>query len=89
MKISKNWMLTELAGGYVAVPVGENIKNFNGIIKLNETGKDIWNALAEGLDEEAIAERLVGEYEGLDREKALEDVRKIVAKLRSEGLIEE
>lgn len=89
MKISKDWVLTELAGGYVAVPVGENTKNFNGIIKLNETGKDIWNALAEGLDENAVAEKLVGEYEGLDLEKALADVEKIVEKLRAEGLIEE
>lgn len=88
MKISKDWVLTELAGGYVAVPVGANTKNFNGIVKLNETGKDIWNALAEGLDEDAISEKLVGEYEGLTREKALDDVKKVIAKLRAEGLIE-
>ena len=89
MNIKKDWILTELAGEYVAVPVGENTKEFRGMIKLNETGRDIWNGLVEGLDEDAIAKKMVNEYEGLSEEKAVMYVRKVIEKLQAEGLLEE
>lgn len=87
MKISDGWTITELAGEYVAVPVGEKASDFKGIVRLNETGLDIWNGLSEGLSCEEISQRLLDEYEGLAPEKAKETVQSVVEKLNKEGLL--
>lgn len=89
MKLKDGWVLTTVAGEYVAVPVGASAGEFRGVVRLNETGRDIWNGVAEGLDETAIAERILRDYTGLTPERALEDVRKIVAVLQAEGLLTE
>lgn len=87
MKLSKDWVLTELAGEYVAVPTAA-ASTFRGIVRLNDTGADIWNGLAEGKSEVEIADQLVREYSGLRSDKALQDVRDVIAKLQEEGLLE-
>lgn len=89
MKLKEGWTLTELAGEYVAVPTGESAKDFRGIVRLNETGRDIWRGIEEGLDEEAIAERLLDLYDGVDREGALQAVERVFKKLSEKGLLTE
>lgn len=88
MKISKDWILTELAEEYIAVPVGKNASGFSGIIKMNKTGKEIWDKLTQGLSEEKIAETLMEKYQDLNYEKALADVQKMIKELQTEGLLE-
>ena len=44
MKIKNGFVVREIAGECVVVALGEASKVFNGIIKLNETGKIIWNS---------------------------------------------
>ena len=87
MILSKDWVLTELAGEYVAVPTAA-VSSFRGIVRLNETGADIWNGLAEGKTEQEIAEKLVSEYADLSSDKALQAVRDVIAVLLKEGLLE-
>ena len=89
MKLKEGWTLTELAGEYVAVPTGESAKTFSGIVRLNETGRDIWQGLADGLDEDGIAYRLTELYDGIDHDTAKSAVQKVFAKLMKEGLLEE
>ena len=48
MKIKNGFVVREIAGECVVVALGEASKIFNGIIKLNDTGRIIWNMLAEG-----------------------------------------
>lgn len=78
----EDYLLMECAGEYVVVPTGEAGETLHGIIRLNETGKVVWEALLDGLDEDAAAERLTAEYD-VDKATALRDVRKIVADLRA------
>lgn len=87
MKLKNEWMLTEIGGEYVAVPVKNDKKDFNGIIRLNESGKDIWQGLSDGLDENAIADRLVEMYENIDHEKAMKAVMTVIDKLKAGGFL--
>ena len=89
LKLKEGWVLTTLADEHIAVPVGGNAADFKGVVRLNETGRDVWNGLAEGMDEAAIAEKLVQDYEGVTADKAREDVRKVIDALQAEGLLEE
>ena len=58
-------------------------------MRLNETGRDIWQGLADGLSETEIADKLIELYNGVDKEKAQKAVKSVVDKLKEEGLLEE
>ena len=70
-----DYILMECAGEYVVIPTGEAGEALHGIIRLNETGKVVWEALLDGLDEDAAAERLTAEYD-VDKATALRDIVK-------------
>lgn len=88
MRLKKGFVLTEAAGECLAVPTGEAAEALHGVIRLNETGKVIWEALAEGLDERAIAVRLKDVYD-VDDSTAVRDVHSMLAKLREAGIIKD
>ena len=67
MKIKSGFIIREIAGEYVVVALGAASKIFNGMIKLNETGKFIWEKLALGWEKDAIIAAILLEY---DAEKA-------------------
>ena len=85
--MSNEWVLSEIGDEYVAVPIGENADNFKGIIKLNETGRDIWNGLLEGRSLEDIAVKLVDDYDGVGIEAAYEYAEQMISRLKEEGLL--
>ena len=87
MKIKKGFIVRRVGGQSVAVAVGEMSKSFNGMIRLNETGKFLWDILAAGADEDELVAKILEEYEvaGAD---ARADVRSFVAKLEEVGALE-
>ena len=48
MKIKKGFVVREIAGQSVVVALGSATKDFNGMIKLNDSGRVIWDMLSEG-----------------------------------------
>ena len=46
MKIKDGFMLRKVGGQYVVVALGEASRSFNGIIRLNESGKFLWEQLS-------------------------------------------
>lgn len=87
MKIKKGFVLRELAGKHVVVAVGEAAREFNGIIRLNNTGAFLWNKLQSGTDDEALVTALLDEYD-IDSSTAKQDVSTFVKTIREAGLIE-
>ncbi len=81
--------MTEITGEPVVVATGSAAKQFSGIIRLNQTGLEIWNGLAEGLDPDSIAARIVERYENVDLETAKKAVLEAIEKLKSKGVIVE
>ena len=85
MKIKEGYLLSEVAGNYVVVPVG-NV-TFNGMLNLNETGVLIWKKLEQGCEESDLVKAFLDEYD-VSEERAKEDVSTFVKKLQAAGLIE-
>ena len=52
MKIKKGFVVREVGGENVAVPVGERSKDFHGMIRLNSTGRFLWDFFRENHTEE-------------------------------------
>ena len=88
MKIKNGFIVKELAGQYVVVALGQASKIFNGIIKLNDSAKFIWDKLAVGAEKEEVVNALLEEYEGVDRETAERDFDKFVNELKGANILE-
>lgn len=82
MKRSAEFLLRQVAGKHVVVPVGDAAVAFNGMLTLNDTGVFLWEQLEQDKTEEALVEALCGKYD-VSRELAAKDVRAFVEKLVS------
>ena len=88
MTIKKGFVAKEIAGQYVVVALGEASKTFNGIIKLNESAKFIWDMLADGQEKSEVVDALLNEYEGVDKETVEKDFDNFVNTLKGANIIE-
>lgn len=87
MKIKNGYILREVAGSHVVLPVGEATIDFNGMASLNETGAFLFERLKEDTTEEALVEALLEAYE-IDEATAKQDVDIFVSKIREAGIVE-
>lgn len=87
MKLKSNYTLTGLGDEFVAVPL-DGGDDFHGIVKLNESGAEVFRGLTEGLKFEQLAQRLMGKYAGLDLDTANKAVKAVVDQLKEAGLLE-
>jgi hypothetical protein len=88
MKIRGDYMLDTIGGEKIAVPLGSGENNQTGLIRLNEVGAFLWEKLMEGTTEEDLVQDVTKQYE-VGTEKAAEDVKKFLEKLKSQGLLED
>lgn len=86
MRIKTGFVLREVAGQIMVIATGEASKDFHGMIKLNATGKEIWESLQEGLEIEDIAKRLQEKYD-VDAERAMEDTAAFIQQMEGLGFI--
>ncbi len=87
MKLSNKFVLRQVAGNWVVLPLSDATVNFNGMIKLNESGVLLWRLLEQGKDREALADMLTTVYD-VSFEEALADVDEFLNKLSRAGCIE-
>ena len=86
MKIKDGFILREVAGSYLVVAVGNAVKEFGGIVNLNETGAFLWRLLEKSSTEPEMVDAILNEYE-VDRETAEKDVKAFVEKLTEAKLV--
>lgn len=87
MKIKEGFILRNVAGSNVVVPVGQATVDFNGMMSLNDTGAFLFDKLTKGTTEEQLIRDLMDEY-SIDKELAIKDVKDFIEKVESEGLFE-
>lgn len=87
MKIKNDFVVKEISGSIVVIPVGSQVMDFNGMVKLNETGAFLFNLLKNETTTDALVNELLYEYE-VTREKAEQDVIAFINKLKEADLIE-
>ena len=68
------------------IPVGS--KDFNGVMTVNETMKDIMDLLEKERTEEEVVSAMLELYSGASRYEIALNVRKVCNDLRKEGLLE-
>ena len=87
MKIKNGFVVRTVAGESVVVAVGAASKSFKGIIKLNDTGRILWDKLAGGADESEMLAAILSEYD-IDADTAKKDIENFIKTLKGADVIE-
>jgi hypothetical protein len=86
MKIKEGFILRDIAGSWVVIPIGANVIEFSGMITLNDTGAFLWKLLQEGTDTSEMVSSLLQEY-SVDEATANADVEDFILSVRARGLL--
>ena len=86
MKRKESFLLQNVGGENLLVPIGAQVMDTNGIITLNETAAFLWEHLEAERSEEELAAALVGRFE-VDEASAAADVGTFIAELQENGLL--
>ena len=86
MKIKDGFMLSDVAGTPVVVPLGANT-SFHNMIKLNGTGKFLWELLQTDTTRDALAKAMIDTYE-ISSEIAYRDLDAFLASLSAFGALD-
>lgn len=85
MKLKKKFLVRDILGEIVLVPVGSSDESFNGMITMNEFGKFIWDNIEKNQDE--ILSLILDEYE-VEKSVAEKDLEEFLSCLKKANIIE-
>lgn len=86
MKQNPNYILREVAGTMVLLPVGEATRDFPGMITVNPTSAYLWQQLATEQTVESLTKALLDKYDVTD-DQAKADVEKFLHTLTLVGAV--
>lgn len=86
MRRNPEFLLREVAGTLVIVPVGAAVSTFPGMVTLNATGAYLWELLEQTQSVESLTQALMERYD-VDVETATKDVNAYIAKLTPIGAL--
>lgn len=81
MKIKEGFILRKVGTQYVVAATGKASENFNGMMRLNESGAFAFRLLQEGVTKEELVNRIVAEYD-VSEETARADVNRFLTRLQ-------
>lgn len=87
MKLKEGFVLRKIGGESVVIPIGNNIADFNGIIRLNESAAFLWGLLKSEITKDNLVKSLIREYK-IDEGLAINDVEKFISKLSENNVVE-
>lgn len=86
MKLKYNFVVREVAGKNVAIPIGDATEDFNCMITLNESGAFIFNLLKEDVSEDELLTAFLNEYDATT-EQAKNTINEFLGKLKESNLL--
>lgn len=88
MKTSNEFIMREIAGEYVLVPIGKRALTFQSLVTMNEVGALIWEMMEKESDIDQIVSGILDEYE-VDEQTARKDVLDFIGFLKDCQIIED
>lgn len=88
MKLHENYIIYNMSGECVLVPVGKAAKGFHGMLRANRSAGVVLNCLKEETTLEAIVDVLAARYDA-SREELTEAAQELLDELRELGALRE
>jgi len=88
MKLKGQFMLREIAGEILAIPVGSTALEMNGMIVLNPVSKVIWERLEQGTTQEEILIKVMDLFE-VSADEARTDISDFLNQLKELNLLQD
>lgn len=88
MKLKDGYLLRNVAGVSIVVPVAERVIEFKGMMTLNETGAFLWEQLQEEKTKEQLLAALLEEFE-VEEQMAEQDLQEFLLKLNDVNVLDE
>ena len=86
MKLKMQFILRDIVGETVLVPINESTSSFNGLITINELGKFIWENLEKVETGEELLQLILDEYE-VDEDTAKKDLDEFLQVLKDIDIV--
>lgn len=86
MKLKDGVVITSVNNTYVLVDTSSNDKRFNGIIKLNDTGKAMCDFLNEELSFEELVNKMLEKYD-VEKDILEKDINNTLEKLKEKNIV--
>lgn len=86
MKVKEGFVLRDVAGSAMVIAVGEASKSFQGMVRLNDTGKEIWKYVENGMSEEQIVAAMKEKYD-VSEDKLKNDVHEMIQRMVKAGFV--
>lgn len=81
MKLKYTFAVQKVTDFWAAVPVGQDSMNYNGVISLNETARDMMELLREDITEEELVQKMKELYD-VDEATLRQHVHEFIGKLQ-------
>lgn len=86
MKLSDQFILRNICGDSLLVPLGDKSREYNGIFTLSETGAFILTRILDDKDESETASLLSQEFD-IDYQSAYDDTVSFISSLKEYGVL--
>ena len=86
MKLKYQFMIQKVGDHYMAVDVSGDNSDFKGVIKLNETGKFIFECLKEDISIDDLIAKVMNEFDGT-KEDVGSSIKEYCQTLQDKGLL--
>ncbi len=87
MKLKSGFVVHAIGNEHIVVPVGENTVNFKGIIKLNSSGKLLWDRMQQEFTLDDLVNTLLENYE-IDEATAAKHAEAFLQNLINNSIVE-
>jgi len=87
MKACEGFILRNLVGEYVLMPVDENIGKFRGTVLMNEVSAFVWEKMQTSVTRDELLTGILENYE-IDEKTAGSDLDRLLSELERLGIIE-
>lgn len=88
LKVKSGYVLREIAGNWLIIPVGQRVVECNSIMSVNNSGAILWKSLEKGNDLDGLVQILLTEFD-TDENTARTDVNEFIEAVSMKGLLEQ
>lgn len=86
MQLTSGFIIREIAGEIIAIPTGDVVHNFSGLMLLNETGQFLFDLLQSPQTKASLVSALLNEFE-TDELTAQNDVEEFLETLKMNNVL--